>query len=165
MSGEGGRPLTGRKVLAIAVGSFAIVVAVNVYMMTQAVGGFPGLVVANSYQAGQGFDARRSAQEALGWKMAARYEAGGLTVEMTGPDGAPLAGLSLDAVVGRPATDVQDRPVPLLPAAGAYRAETPLEAGVWLLSLKAANAAGDSYEARTEFVVRPGEMTGGATGG
>lgn len=161
----GGRPLTGRTVLLIAVGAFAVVVAVNVYMMTRAVGGFPGLVVENSYQAGQGFDARKSAQEALGWSMAARYEAGGVTVEMTGPDGAPLEGLTLDAVVGRPATAVEDRPVALLPAANGYRAEAALEPGVWLLSLRASNAAGDRYEARTEFVVRPGEMAAEAPGG
>ena len=46
-----GKELTGRKVLAITVGFFAVIIAVNLFMAFKAVGTFPGLEVKNSYVA------------------------------------------------------------------------------------------------------------------
>ncbi len=150
-----GRVLTGRMVLLIAVGAFAVVFAVNFYMMSRAIGGFPGLVVKNSYQAGVGFDERRAAQEALGWTMSARHEGSDLVVRMTGPDGAPLQGLDVSAVVGRPATVNEDRDVPLAASADGYRAPVDLAPGLWAVMLTARDAEENVYTARTEITVRP----------
>ena len=56
------RPLTGRKVLLIAVAAFAVILAANLAMLLAATGTFPGLVVKNSYVASQDWTARTDAQ-------------------------------------------------------------------------------------------------------
>ena len=64
MSGDA--PLTGRKVLAIAVAAFGVVIAANLVLAWQAVGTFPGTETANSYVASQNFNrtlAEAKAQE------------------------------------------------------------------------------------------------------
>ena len=50
-------PLTGRKVLLIAVVAFGVIIGVNVLMAVKAISTFPGLEVQNSYVASQVFDA------------------------------------------------------------------------------------------------------------
>ena len=56
--------LTGKHVLGITVGAFAVIIGVNVLLAVKAVSTFPGLEVDNSYVASQGFDKRKAAQEA-----------------------------------------------------------------------------------------------------
>ncbi|HEU0223277.1 MAG TPA: FixH family protein, partial [Paracoccaceae bacterium] len=55
--------MTGRLVLAVALGAFGIVIAVNLVLVFAATRTFPGLVVPNSYVASQDFDRSRVAQE------------------------------------------------------------------------------------------------------
>jgi nitrogen fixation protein FixH len=66
------RELTGGKVLAIFVGAFGVIIAVNLFMAYSALSTFPGLEVQNSYVASQGFNARLAKQRALGWDVASR---------------------------------------------------------------------------------------------
>jgi nitrogen fixation protein FixH len=82
-----GRPLTGRKVFAIAAVSFGVILTANLILAYQAVNTFSGLVVPNSYIASQEFDARRRAQEALGWTLDLDHEDAVLTVRLTDPGG------------------------------------------------------------------------------
>ena len=77
------RELTGKHVLAITVGFFGVIIAVNMVLAVQAVRTFPGLEVKNGYVASQTFDADRRAQEALGWTLVQTYEAGKLRLVMT----------------------------------------------------------------------------------
>ena len=146
------RPLTGRKVLAIFIGAFGIVFAVNFYMMYRAIDGFPGLVVQSSYVAGQGFDERRAAQEALGWRMQVRHD-DGVLVEMIDRGGAALTGLKVRAVIGRPATANEDREVAFSAVSQGYRAPLTLAPGIWAVMLTASDAQGRTYRARTEIIV------------
>ena len=67
------RELTGRHVLVITVSAFAVIIGVNLTLAYQAVATFPGLEVQNSYVAGQGFNDRKAAQEALGWTLVPSY--------------------------------------------------------------------------------------------
>ena len=82
--------LTGRHVLAITVSAFAVIIGVNVLLAVKAVSTFPGLEVENSYVAGQDFNERKAAQEALGWVMTPAYDRGRMTLAFTGPDGLPV---------------------------------------------------------------------------
>ncbi|GMG83451.1 FixH family protein [Paralimibaculum aggregatum] len=143
-----GRPLTGRKVLLMAVGAFAVVIGANIALVVAATGSFPGLIVKNSYVASQGWDARTKALRALGWSTAAGYGDGRLRVEVTGADGAPVEALEMTAVVGRPARDLADRTVPLAPVAGGYEAEIALAPGNWLARLSVAGAPDFAATAR-----------------
>ena len=76
------RKFTGRHAAAIFVGAFGIIITVNLSMAYNAVWTFPGLTVKNSYIASQSFDARRAAQEALGWTAQAELDDGWLVLSL-----------------------------------------------------------------------------------
>ncbi len=149
-----GRPLTGKKVLLIAVAAFAVVIAANLAMLFALTGTFPGLVVKNSYVASQGWDRKTQAQRALGWKAAADYGDGALRVAMTGRDGAPVRGLSVVAVVGRPASARDDVRLELTEGAEGYAAPLVLEPGMWRVAITGTDGEGGSFEAEAQFYVR-----------
>lgn len=129
------RPMTGRTVLTMFIGGFGIIIAVNVALATNAVRTFPGLEVPNSYVASQSFDARREAQEALGWSLEARYEDGALTLDLRDGKGRPVR-RPLSLLVGRPTEALDDRsftlrsgePLPLDLAPGRWRLDVTAEA-------------------------------------
>jgi len=149
------RELTGRKVLLIAVAFFGVIIAVNVTMATLAVGGFPGLVSDNPYAEAQRFDAELKAERALGWRFASDYEDGALTVRVARPDGEPLDGLAVTAVVGRPATLQQDQELGLAPEPGlrgAYATRLALGAGMWRVEIDARRGE-DRYHITDEIYV------------
>ena len=151
------KPLTGRKVLLIAVASFGVVLAANLAMLFAATGTFPGLVVENSYVASQGWDQKANAQRALCWKAVADYGDGTLRVMMTGRTGVPVTGLSVAAVVGRPASTRDDVRIELTEGVDGYAAPLDLPIGRWRVMITGANAEGDNFEAVAEFrVTDPG---------
>lgn len=97
-----GKPLTGRKVLAIFVGAFAVIIAVNLFMAYSAVHSFPGLEVRNGYIASQTFDAERKAQEALDWEVTAALEGNDrLVLTIIAPDGTPARIQKIEGMLGR----------------------------------------------------------------
>ena len=146
--------LTGRKVLLIAVAAFAVILAANLAMLLAATGTFPGLVVKNSYVASQGWDRKTAAQRALGWQAAADYGDGTLRVAMTGRDGAPVRGLSVVAVVGRPASADDDVRLDLAEGAAGYAAPLVLAPGMWRVAITGTDAEGGSFEAEAQFYIR-----------
>lgn len=153
----GERRLTGRHVLLIAIAFFGVIISVNVYMMTQAIGGFPGLVVKNGYVASQTWDKDRQAQLALGWTAAVSTAGNALHAAYTDAEGRALGGLVVTAVVGRPATLADDRTVTLMPEPaqpGVYVLDTPLSEGMWRVELTAVDAAGGKHHTVTEFRIR-----------
>ncbi len=86
---------TGRHMAMIFVGGFSIVIAVNLFMAYNAVGGFHGTVVDNSYVASQkynGWLAKAEASKALGWQVIPQRRADGRVVLETHglPDGATI---------------------------------------------------------------------------
>lgn len=152
------KPLTGRKVLLIMVAAFSVIIAANLAMLLAATGSFPGLVVQNSYVASQGFDRRTAAQRALGWTAEAIYRDGALQVVMTGRDEAPVTGIVVTAVVGRPASDRDDIRLDLAERAGgaigAYSAPLDLAPGRWRVEITGTGGNGASFEAAGEIFVR-----------
>lgn len=145
------KPLTGRKVLAILVGAFGVIVTANMAMLVAATGSFPGLVVKNSYVASQGWNARTDAQEALGWQAAVAHDSGELKVVLTGADGAPVRGLEVTAIVGRPASGRDDVTLSLAERSGAYTAPAAMDSGLWRVSVRASDGNGARYEAKAEL--------------
>lgn len=106
-----GKTLNGRHVLAMFVVGFGIIIAVNITLAVNAVQTFPGLEVPNSYVASQSFDARRDAQNALGWSVDVAYADGLLTLHVTDADGAQIDPTQMRAVIGRPTTRISDAPL------------------------------------------------------
>lgn len=148
-----GRPLTGRKVLAILAGAFGVIIGANLALLFAATGSFPGLVVKNSYVASQGWDAKTAAQRALGWRAVVGHEAGALKVAVAGPDGRPVEGLAVAAVVGRPASGRSDVMLTLNESAGAYVAPWAAAPGLWRVAVTATDGNGARFEAEAEITV------------
>ncbi|NJM81299.1 MAG: FixH family protein [Tabrizicola sp.] len=148
------RELTGRHVFFITTGAFAVIIAVNVLLAVKAVTTFPGLEVDNSYVASQGFDARRSAQQALGWEMTPGYEAGRMRLSFVDATGLPVAVRDLKVLVGR-VTEAEDDVWPEFTAVGeVYEAAVPLQRGKWMVKVTARAADGTLFEQRSELFVR-----------
>lgn len=146
--------LTGRHVLAITVGAFAVIVGVNLVMAYKAVSTFPGIEVKNSYVASQGWNAARDAQVALGWRLVQEYRDGVLTLRFTDASGrpAPVAGLAV--LVGR-ATAAQDDQHPVFVREnGAFHADVPLTTGKWLVRVEAEAEDGTAFRQRLSLTVR-----------
>ncbi|RMH53150.1 MAG: nitrogen fixation protein FixH [Alphaproteobacteria bacterium] len=148
------RPLTGRAVLVIALAAFGVVLAVNLTMAWLATSGFPGLVVPNSYVASQSWDRTRAAQQALGWRVAARLDGDALVVTVTGADGRPVRGLAVTADIARPAGRRGERVVTLTETPAGYRAAVALAPGNWAAEIRAAGP-GDALWTGTARLWRP----------
>ncbi len=146
------RPLTGRKVFLIIAAMFGTIIAVNLTLAVNAVKTFPGLEVPNSYIASQGFDARRAAQEGLGWQVDATYSDGMVTVLFRDRDGDPVTPHDLDVTLGRPTTDADDLSLHVDPAG---RALVDLAPGRWRLDVAAVSTDGTPVTKRLTLWVRP----------
>lgn len=146
--------LTGKHVFAITAGAFAVIIGVNVLLAVKAVSTFPGLEVANSYVAGQDFNERKAAQEALGWSMTPGYDNGRMTLAFTGPDGKPVAVNDLQVLVGR-TTEAKDDSFPAFTRDGdLYAADVVLRKGKWMVKVTATAADGTLFEQRSELYVK-----------
>lgn len=148
------KPLTGRKVLMIAVGAFGIIIAVNLVMAWQAVSTFPGLEVKNSYVASQQFDKNRAAQEALGWTVSPDYSDGKLSLVVRDTSGLPAKVKTLKALIGR-TTHVREDVEPKFDYVGGIFV-TPLQLGpgAWLIHLDAEAADGTHFRQRIDLFVK-----------
>lgn len=140
------RPLTGRAVLALFVLGFGVIIGVNMLLAVSAVRTFPGLEVPNSYVASQEFDARRAAQERLGWQVAASYVPGRLSLSLTDADGRPLRPADLTLDIGRP-TEVADELTAVLDTGpDGLGATVSLAPGRWRLDVGATAPNGTRFQ-------------------
>jgi nitrogen fixation protein FixH len=134
------RTFTGRHMALIMVAFFGVIIAVNLFMASNAVRTFGGVVVQNSYVASQRFngwlDAAR-AQDKLGWVARATVQGDRLVVTLAGPDGAidgALVAIDAEHPLGR----MPGRAFALNPVgAGRYVAPHALPAGRWRLRIQA----------------------------
>lgn len=130
------RPFTGRKMAAVLVGFFAVVIAVNVLMARLATSTFGGVVVDNSYVASQKFNGwlkEANAEQALGWRGdMARDGQGRAAISLLDSNGKPISAAEVTAVAEHP---LGQRPMTSLTLhetlPGIYAA--PLESGRWRL--------------------------------
>ena len=152
----GGKPLTGFKVLAIAVGAFAVILAANLTLAFNAVSSFPGLEVDNSYVASQNFNEELAQQQGLGWEVSAQVEGGLLVMSFTDQDGRPVDVATLDATLGR-ATHVRDDHRPdFAYHRGTFTAPVDLAPGNWNIRLEATAPDGTPFRQRVVLRVREG---------
>jgi nitrogen fixation protein FixH len=142
------KQLTGRHVLMIFCGAFGVIIGVNLLLAWSAVSTFPGLEVKNSYVASQQFDARKAAQEALGWTVRADAAEGQVILRITDADGLPVRVGGLEAVIGR-ATHVADDIRPEFIFDGvAYVAPVDLAGGNWNIRMKEQAEDGTAFMQR-----------------
>lgn len=148
--------LTGRRVLAVVLTFFAVIIGVNVTLANRAIGTFPGLEVKNSYVASQSFDRERAAQKTLGWSLAPEYDqtARELRLTFTDTEGLPAPVADLKVLVGR-ATEARDDSTPdFARRAGVHVAGIDLGPGKWMLQVEAFAADGTLFRQRVDLYVR-----------
>ncbi len=142
------REITGWHVFIGFVAAFSVIIGVNLVLAYQAVKTFPGLEVKNSYVASQEFNARKAAQEALGWTVRAVDTDGVLHLSITDKAGAPVAVKSLNVTIGR-ATEVKDDVTPVFQFNGrTYEAPVKLGAGNWHIRMVAIAENGTEFRQR-----------------
>ena len=131
---------TGRHMLLVVFGFFGTIITVNVLMAYAAVSTFPGLNAHNSYVASQNYNlllADAAAQESRGLRGEVDLREGRLVLMLRDKGGAPLGGLSVEALARRPASAATDRVLVLDAKGDGYEAATPLERGRWLVEIEA----------------------------
>ena len=133
-----GRPLTGRMVLAMLLGFFGVVIAVNLTMLRLASSTFSGLGDKNAYVAGLShnkaiIDARE--QDQRGWKIDVslqRVAAGRSIISVVRADPGAFTNVDVSVRFEHPASSRFDKVVTLAPSgAKAWRAAVDLPAGAW----------------------------------
>lgn len=145
------KPLTGRKVLLIAVSAFGVIIAVNLTMARFAISTFPGLETKNSYVASQSFDAERKAQVALGWTLDAAIEGDTIVLRFTDQVGNPIRPDGLTTLLGRTTTRHDDQTPDFTYAAGRFTAPVTLARGKWELRVRATAPDGTAFRQRLEL--------------
>jgi nitrogen fixation protein FixH len=155
MAADGPRPLTGRKVLMIAVGAFGVILAANLTLMFTAINTFSGRVVQNSYIASQDFDTLRKAQEALGWTLAIEHDGTELRLDFTDASGGIVRPEKLQVTIGRPNSRHDDSTALLRAFEDGYVADLPLGTGNWNLDVSATAADGTAFIQRRSIYISP----------
>lgn len=141
MSTDQAQPkLHGGHILAIFIGSFAVIIGVNILMATLAVQTFPGLWANNGYVASQNYNRLlkdAATQADLKWKSDIAIEGALVTIRLSNGSNVSTHGLSLQAIAGRPASELEDTPLQFAEYANGYRTTTPLPPGRWVLDMEA----------------------------
>ncbi len=148
--------ITGAKVFAFTASAFAVIIAVNFAMAYQAVHTFPGLEVDSSYVASQTFDAERSAQAALGWRLVQGYDPalGQISLRFTDSASAPVQLADLSVLVGRSTESREDMTPTFSYAGGAYTADAKLGQGKWIIHVTGHAADGTLFRQRLDLWVK-----------
>jgi nitrogen fixation protein FixH len=152
---DGGRKLTGWHVLAIFVGGFGIIFAVNIFMATKAISTFSGMEVPSSYADSQTFDERREAQEALGWDASVALEGDTLILTLVDEAGRPVYPAELNALLTRPTHRLEDQALALTRGPnGVLMAPVEISEGRWRLRLTGVARDGTEYRNNITFELR-----------
>jgi nitrogen fixation protein FixH len=158
----GGRPLNGWKVLAMVVGFFLFVGAVNGVMIYKAVKTFSGEVVAHPYERGVAYNrdiAAAREQAVRDWKVdvrLARVAPGETEIRLTARDaeGADVSGVEMSAVLAAPADLSKDVRLKLDETApGRYAGRARVPAGQRDLVLTAERAGKQLFRSKNRIDV------------
>jgi len=140
MISQHARPFTGRKMTAIFVAGFGVVVAVNVTMASLASSTFGGVVVENSYVASQDFNRwldEAAREKALGWRLEARRQDDGrVGVDLQTPRHPgldPGRREAVTAIARHPLGRLPDMTLAFRQQDGRWLSVQPLPAGRWTL--------------------------------
>jgi len=157
------RPLTGRKVLAMLLAFFGVVIGANLVMMRLAIQTLPGTEVDSAYSASLAYEgeiAAARAQDARHWKVdahVARASQGGASVQVEprDADGKPVSGLKFIGRLERPTDRRADQGVALAEVTiGIYLGNAPsVEPGQWDLVLEAESAGRRLFLSRNRVLL------------
>jgi nitrogen fixation protein FixH len=156
--------LKGRHVLIAFVGFFLVVFAVNGVFLYSAISTYTGIVATEPYRKGLNYNQRiaaEEAQKAQGWRDALEVTRDGhVSLRLANRFGAPVEGLAVKGIFGRPSTAQHDVKLDMAEVRpGTYTARIdPPEAGAWIVVLEARSlAARDeiAYQMRKRLWLKP----------
>ena len=142
------REFTGWHMLALMVGGFGIIIAVNLTLAWNAVATFPGLEARNSYVVSQSFQADRAAQNALRWDARAVINDGLLTVTVLDHMGDPVQPEVTRAILGRATNTSQDTTPDFTWNGTSFVAPVEMHEGYWNLRLEMIAPDGTKFRRR-----------------
>lgn len=153
--------LRGWHVLAILVGFFLTVTAVDGILITKAVSTFSG-DTADAYRKGLAYNQTlqdEADQNRLGWHESRAFDSktGRLAIALTDANRQPIEGLLVKAEIGRATTDIFDRRFDLVPKGnGTYTVDiSGLSDGTWTLSVTAAENDKVVYRSKERIWKQP----------
>jgi len=151
------RTWNGYHILTALVGTFAVVLAVNVFFIVKAYSTFTGEDEQKPYMQGVEYNetlARHALQAQLGWKAtldAARDNASNVrvSVQLADKGGAPVSSVDLTATLRHPSDEARDRELSLhRVSAGVYEGMAKgISPGLWDLVVNATHAPTTPFEA------------------
>lgn len=157
------RQLTGRHVLIMIVLFFAVIISVNMVMMTLAIRTMPGVEIKSSYESSQRFNSELDAivaQDQRGWQVEIAtgdsHTGKPLRVSVRDQAGEPISGLIGHATLKRPTDKRLDQTVTLSDIGGGrYEAASPaLAAGQWDLVVEFMRGQERHYASRRRILVK-----------
>lgn len=153
--------IQGWHVLAVMVGFFLTVAAVDLILITKAVSTFSG-DTADAYRKGLAYNQtleEQAVQDRLGWHEKRTFDSRTerLSITVTDENQKPVDGLRLQADIGRATTDVFDRRFALESLGnGTYGADVVgLSDGAWTLSVSASENGKVVYRSRARIWKQP----------
>lgn len=157
-----GSEFTGRHMLAIMLGFFGVIVAVNVTMAVVANTSWTGFVVKNSYIASQEFNRKAEegrAQAALGWSSELAMADGALRYALADAAGKPVPLEAGEAIFRRPVNDVEDRTIALTAGqGGALEGAVTVDDGIWIVEILADAGLERPYRETQRLTMRGGAI-------
>jgi len=157
------RELTGRGVLLWLIGFFAVIFAVNGWLVQAATSTFGGVETKSSYKAGLVFGndvARAERQQALHWQVDGKLKRDRqgeavLNISVRDAKGVPVTGLSADATLEHPADSRRDQVIHLAKiGAGAFHGESLGQSGQWDLVIDFFRDGTRVYRSRSRVDLR-----------
>ena len=150
--------LTGRRVLALLLGFFLLIFAVNGVFVYFSLTSHPGTTARDSYREGLEYNRvleRAERQRALGWRARIVAEGGTVRLRLQDAAGAAVTGLAGKVRVGRPASNSEDRVANSVEIApGVYQVGgPPFAPGRWTVVFEMRDGAGRSFRAEDGIMV------------
>ena len=155
------KELTGRKVLALLVAFFGVVMLVNFAMMKAAISTFGGVDTKSSYEAGRVFEgevAKAAAQAARDWQVSEHLTPSGkdqiLSIDLHDATGAPVTGVDVTAKLAHPIDERNDVAFSLAETGpGLYRGQAAVAAGVWEIELLVVRGDEQLFRSKNRVIV------------
>ena len=160
----GPRGIRGAHVLGVMLAFFAVIIIADATMIYKALTTFGGVDNTNAYRDGVAYNRRivRDAEQSLtGWQDDMQIvDAQTLRVSLRDRDGGAVAGKTLTARIGRPATNRFDQPLTLAEVTpGRYEAPvSDAREGSWIIDLSVYSekvAAEPVYQVRRRVWIKP----------
>lgn len=148
---------TGWHMWALAIAFFGVIIGVNIWLAVVSATSWTGMVVEDSYIAGQQFETQRKAHDAqakAGWNPTFLYVPGTARLVVVDGGGHPVSLGDVQVLINRPVGGHDDQTLTLTQKPdGSYEAPLTLPDGAWDATVTAENTPLGPFELLHRFFV------------